>query len=120
MRKLWIIKWIVLVSAVITLFTFAVMSLWNWLVPDLFHGPFITYLQALGLLVLVRLLFSGFHKHGRHGCGGGWKNRFGQWREKWEQMTPEEREKMRTLWRQRCGHGWKEPASDMKEPGSKV
>ena len=40
-------------------FTFVVMWLWNWLVPELFKGPVINYWQTLGLLVLSKILFSG-------------------------------------------------------------
>ncbi len=29
------------------------MLLWNWLVPPIFNGPAITFLQALGLLALA-------------------------------------------------------------------
>jgi len=41
------------------LFTFVVMWLWNWLVPELFNGPVLGYWQTLGLLVLSKILFSG-------------------------------------------------------------
>jgi hypothetical protein len=65
------------------------MSLWNWLMPALFGWPSIGYWQAWGLVILSRILFGGFR-----GAGGG-----GHWRhrmmERWEQMTPEEREKLR-------------------------
>lgn len=40
-------------------FTFVVMWLWNWLVPELFNGPVLGYWQTLGLLVLSKILFSG-------------------------------------------------------------
>lgn len=33
-----------------------VMLLWNWLVPDLFNGPEITFWQAVGIAVLGSLL----------------------------------------------------------------
>ena len=46
-------------------FAFAVRYLWNHIVTDLFHLPAIGYLQALGLLLLARLLVGGFG-HGRH------------------------------------------------------
>ena len=40
------------------------MLLWNWLIPAVFHGPSVTYFQALGLLVLAKILFSsGPGKH---------------------------------------------------------
>ena len=39
-----------------------IMHLWNWLLPDLFGWPRIGFWQALGLLALCRILFSGgFH-----------------------------------------------------------
>ena len=41
------------------LFTFVVMWLWNWLVPELFNGPVLTYWQTLGLFILSKILFSG-------------------------------------------------------------
>ncbi len=38
----------------------AVMLLWNALIPSIIGWNTITYLQALGILVLSRLLFGGF------------------------------------------------------------
>jgi hypothetical protein len=79
----------------------AVMLLWNALVPTLFHGPAIAYRQAVGLLVLCRLLFGGLRARG--GWHGPWRQRM--WRERWEQMTPEERARLRERYQSRCGHG---------------
>ena len=68
-----------------------VMVLWNAVVPTLFTGARpIDYPHALGLLVLSRILFGGFHRH------GGWHGR--RQFAKWQAMTPEEREKF-----MRCG-----------------
>lgn len=47
------------------LFGVAVMYLWNWLMPSLFSLSEITYWQAVGLIVLARLLV-GSHGHGGH------------------------------------------------------
>lgn len=70
----------------------------NWLVPVLFAGPVINFWQTLGLLVLSKILFSGFGK-GRSHDHGRWR---GNWKEKWSGMTPEERErfkqKMKNKW----------------------
>ncbi|HLG13502.1 MAG TPA: hypothetical protein VJH03_03110 [Blastocatellia bacterium] len=79
-----------------------VMLLWNWLAPTLFGLPPITFWQALGLLALCRILFGGF------GFGGGgsrssrrrMEGRIAErvrerMAERWEQMTPEERERSR-------------------------
>src|ERR1700689_2640335 len=74
----------------IAIFGFGVMSLWNWLVPELFGGKLITFWQALGMLVLSRILVGGFSRP--------------RVVHKWEQLTPEEREKFRAaMERRRCG-----------------
>ena len=65
-----------------------VRLLWNWLLPPLFGWHMITFWQALGILVLCRILFGGFHGHG--GGRPRWRRRM---RDRWEHMTPEEREK---------------------------
>ncbi|MBC3784965.1 hypothetical protein [Spirosoma utsteinense] len=58
---------------------YAVMRLWNWLVPSLFNGPKLRFVQALGLFLLARLLFgfggfghSRFNQGGPHGYGRYW------------------------------------------------
>lgn len=75
---------------------FVTMSLWNGLMPALFGWKAITFWQALGVLILSRLLFGRFGgRSGRH-----WRHRM---TERWEKMTPEEREKFRAGMRSRCG-----------------
>ena len=71
-------------------FGFVTMWLWNYLMPMIFHLPEITFWQTIGLLVLSRLLLGGMGGHGRGHHH--WK---GNMHEKWEKMTPEEREKFR-------------------------
>ena len=46
---------------------YALQLLWNWLMPDLFGLQTITYWQALGILVLAKLIFGM-----GGGCGGAW------------------------------------------------
>ena len=46
-----------------------VMQLWNWLLPSLFGWRQITFWQALGILVLCRILFGGLGGHGGRGFG---------------------------------------------------
>src|SRR5215472_12838359 len=84
-----------------------VRLLWNWLLPPLFGWHQITFWQALGILVLCRLLFGGFHGHGG---GPTWRARRRmrermeqRMAERWEHMTPEERERFRQRMRWRCG-----------------
>jgi hypothetical protein len=101
MRRHWFLrglKILVIVAVAATAFSFIVMALWNRLMPSLFGLHAISVWQALGLLVLSKILFGGFH--GRPGCGGHWRQRMG---ERWEQMTPEEREKFRAGMRGGCG-----------------
>jgi len=75
-----------------------VMHLWNWLLPGLFGWRQITFWQALGLLVLCRVLFGGWGAHGGPRSGARRKMR-----DRWENMTPEEREKCRQAFRNRWG-----------------
>ena len=67
-----------------------VMNLWNWLAPALFGFREVTFWQALGLLALCRILFGGFRLGGdsprsKRRCR----------KERWDQMTSEERERFR-------------------------
>ena len=91
-----------------------VMHLWNWLVPTLFGWRQITFSQAVGLLTLCRILVGGHGVRGsnRSNMRGRIKERMD---ERWEKMTPEEREKFRNSWRSRCG-GFESPPSETKEP----
>ncbi len=72
--------------------------LWNWLLPPLFGWHQVGFWQALGLLALCRILFGGLGHHGSHHSG--FRRRV---RERWERMTPEERERFRQGLRERCG-----------------
>jgi hypothetical protein len=36
-------------------------SLWNWLVPDLFNGPELTFWKAAGLMLLLSII-GGFFR----------------------------------------------------------
>ncbi len=79
---------------------FVVMSLWNWLLPALFGMKVISYWQGMGLLILSRILLGAFHSHHRPGLHHR-KRMF----ERWEKMTPEERERFRQGFRRHyCGH----------------
>jgi hypothetical protein len=75
-----------------------VMWLWNWIMPTLLTGAMtIDYWRALGLLLLCRILFGGFRGHGHHGT---WQEKREHW-QRWQAMTPEEREqfhKQRANW----------------------
>jgi hypothetical protein len=74
---------------VIAAFGAVFMLLWNWLMPVIFGLVTVNFWQALGLLVLARLLFGSI-------SNGFWKRGIMHDREssihkKWMQMTPEQR-----------------------------
>jgi hypothetical protein len=101
MKKFWVKKVlgvIVFGSLAIVAVGFLVMALWNHILVAVLGVKAITYCQALGIFVLSKLLFGGFK--GR-GCGPSW-GRGREMKEKWMNMTPEEREKFKQNWRSRC------------------
>ncbi len=114
-RFFWAAAMFVLVAGIIT------MVLWNWLIPDLFAGPYISLTQAIGLLVLSKIFFGGMG-------GGGWKHRGHMrkhWRKKWQEkmanMSEDDREKFKSRF---CDGGgkwgnWKKWSEDWEvhEPG---
>src|SRR4051812_11691358 len=99
-RNWWLIAPLAIVGMI--LFTFIgveiVMHLWNWLTPSLFGFKTIGFWQALALLALCRILFGGFGFRGSPRSG--MRRRMA---ERWEKMTPEERERFRESMRGRCG-----------------
>lgn len=46
----------IILPVVIIVYGSAVKYLWNWLVPELFKGPTISFYQAIGLILLTKLL----------------------------------------------------------------
>lgn len=122
-RRRWLFPLIPIVA--IALFSLVVMLLWNAIIPGLTGWALLTYWKAMGLLVLSKILFSGFP--GRRGGPGGppwarhhagmreawwrnlseeereqWKDRRKDWREKWCSMSGEERAKFKESWKDRC------------------
>ena len=103
MKKFWIKKIIgfaVLGTVAIALLSFAVMSLWNAILVSVLSVKAITYCQALGILVLSKILFGGFGK----GCCGHRKHPMWneKMKEKWEKMSPAERDQFKQQWRNKC------------------
>lgn len=78
---------------------YVVMNLWNGLMPGIFGLKPIHFWQALGLLVLSKILFGGFHRGHGHAF-----HRRHHMIQRWEGMTEEEREKFRQGFRRRFGH----------------
>jgi hypothetical protein len=88
------LQFLLMFVAALAIFGWATMFLWNALLTTLFNLPVIDFWQALGLLVLSRLLVGGIGSHAHalmflfHRNGMDFRNRM---RERWEKMTPEER-----------------------------
>ena len=99
-RGFFILKFLLFGLLMLAVLGFVVMALWNWLTPPLFGLRMITYWQAIGLLVLSKILFGGFRGRPRLHRGRHW----GPWMaQRWAAMTPEEREKFRERMRQNFG-----------------
>jgi hypothetical protein len=91
MKRYWILKvlrLLVFLGVAVSALGYAVMTLWNWVLPPVTGLHVISYAQALALLVLARVLFGSFR--GRRYGGGLWRQRI---RARWQQMSPEERER---------------------------
>lgn len=79
-----------------------VMLLWNGLLPEILGVKVITFWQAMGILVLSKILFGGFG--GKKGFG---KEKFRQLKEeRMNGMSDEEKEKLKEIWRKRCEGGF--------------
>lgn len=72
------------------LFGWVVMLLWNWLMPEIFGLPAITYWQGWGLVLLSHILLKGsFHGEGDHHGRG-------------------KKHGKKRSWEQECEKGWRE------------
>lgn len=111
-RPFKVIQIVLMIVVAVAVFGEVVMHLWNWLMPSLFGFRPLTFPEALGLLVLSKLLFGGLH---RHGGGFGWRGRM---QERWARMTPEQQERFRSGMRGRraCGFGQVEQPSAEQAP----
>lgn len=67
-----VILGILAIGGLAILFGFMVMWLWNWLMPELFGLPTLTFWKAVGVVILSKLLFGGFG--GKGGSGSSHKS----------------------------------------------
>lgn len=88
--------------AAILLFGFIVMGLWNAILPLVLGVKTISFWQALGILILSKILFGGFGGRGWRGSPE-WKQKMKQ---RFENMSAEEREQFKAEWKNRCGGRW--------------
>ena len=66
-RFLRVLRIALFATLAVTVVSFLVMSLWNVLMPGIFAVRAISFWQALGLLVLSKILFGGFRPYTRGG-----------------------------------------------------
>jgi hypothetical protein len=110
-KKFWlskIIGFIICAFAMAAILGYVVMSLWNNILVEVLHVQLISFWQAFGILVLCKILFGGIRGFGWRGGPHGWKK---DMQEKWQHMTPEERDKLKEEWRNRC-RVWKKPENE--------
>ena len=97
MKRYWMFKavrMVLFLAAFVLLAGVAVMLLWNALVPAIFDGVRITWIQALGLLILARILAGG-----RSHVGSGAR----RWRERWESKIASMSQDERKKWQEEFG-----------------
>jgi len=107
MKKIYFIqgiKMVLFTALAIVAVSYITMLLWNWLMPELFGLTTITWSQAIGILILSKIIF-GFGK-GKKCCGCNAKSKIQKhlgWKEKiktrYENMSEEEKSKFKD----RCG-----------------
>jgi hypothetical protein len=114
------IKFVIFLVLFLTIGGFITMNLWNWLIPDLFHGPVINFWQTVGLLVLSKILFGGFGRGGWKGRGrdrgwnrgGRFNNKCGDWNENWNKNW---KENWRENWKEKMAEKMKEMSEEERE-----
>ena len=97
LKRFFVLPLIIIVA--VLLISAVVMLLWNAILPELLNVHPIGYWQAVGLLILCKILFGGFGPR-RH--GGAPPSRRMHWSDKWSGMTEEEKARFKEEWKRRC------------------
>lgn len=108
-RKMWFPFFPFIIIAGMLLLGLAVKLLWNAIAQPLFNAPLLTYWQAVGLLVLCRILFGNLRGRQSGGCYG--KRGGPPWRDKWMNMSEEEKAKFKEKMKRRF-----DPPPDKQQP----
>ncbi|QQS27525.1 MAG: hypothetical protein IPM47_11495 [Sphingobacteriales bacterium] len=97
------IKFLLIGVVFIVLAGFLTSWLWNAILPDVLGVSKISFFQALGILLLSRLLFGRFGRHrGFYEKRNHIHPKAAMMREKWANMSEEERENFKQQWKERC------------------
>lgn len=78
-----------------------VMLLWNSILPSISTFSPLTYWQAMGLFLLSRILFGGFH-FARHHHGHKPPFAHPEFKDKFMEMTDDEKLQFKNQWKSRC------------------
>lgn len=93
---------LMMIGTVIFVLGQVIMFLWNTILVKVVGVEVINFWQAIGLFVLSRILFGSFHfnkgRHIKHKMRKG-----ARWKEKWMNMSDEERTEFKQRWKERCG-----------------
>ena len=108
------IAFVVLALIVVGGMGWAVLHLWNWLMPEVFGLRAVSFWQAVGLMALSWILFGGPGWMGPRSPRRYAYSR-GDW-QRWQQMTPEQRAAFREGLRGQWGDRHT-PESEAKEGG---
>jgi hypothetical protein len=96
-RFKWAFAAVIIIPVLILSVAWIVMFLWNAILPQVIHVQPVNFLQALGILVLSRILIGGF-RFSSHP----WHRHPSAMREKWMNLTEEEKARFREEWKKRC------------------
>jgi hypothetical protein len=78
LRFLKCVGFVLLGIGFVFLAVFVTMSLWNWLIPALFHGPALTFWQTAGLFLLSKILLTGVAPGGHHRPKKYWHHKYNE------------------------------------------
>ncbi len=94
-----ILFFVLVAITIFTLLSWIVMALWNFVLVHAINVKSINFWQAAGLLILAKILF-GF-RFGRRPKNGRSRQR-SYWKEKWMNMSEEERIAFKAKWKEKC------------------
>lgn len=115
-RARFILLFLLVGPLAIFVFGSVVMLLWNNVLAPVLHISTVTFWQGLGILVLSKILFSSFNGRGGRSRGDYWKQRM-----MWNNMTPEQKEKFKEEWKDRCrrrGYRSWDTDIEVQQPGA--
>ncbi|MCI4670235.1 MAG: hypothetical protein MRZ79_19015 [Bacteroidia bacterium] len=93
-----------LLSLLIT--AFILQLIWNALVPELFNGPVLSYIQAVLIILIKRLITGGMNWQGS--CKGSYDWDKKEWKEKWGSCDQND-------WKNHFDAKWKEMEQDHEQ-----